>query len=239
MNHLLPFASEGVHPKVLEVLDHVPRGLTLDAPAGQGFLSSRLEEKGFKVFLGDIERNNLLYRNQRCVQFDMNRTLPFKNESFNYIVCIEGIEHLENPHLLIREFVSSLKGNGLLILSTPNVMTIKSRWRFLFYSYLDYFRYFGPVPPSERHQIEAYDHQHINPLFYGEMKWLLEKEGLKIEKIETNRLVRKRGVLHPFIKWFVRVKTRRKFPEDPFYASDVLLEGENLIFVAQKAGKHF
>ncbi len=234
INHLVQFAAEGVHSKVLELLNHVQRGQVLDAPAGQGALSSELEKIGFKTFLGDIQKDNLQYRNGRCVQLDLNKPLPFRRRIFDYVICVEGIEHLENPHLLIREFSKVLKRNGLLILSTPNVMTIKSRWRFLFYSYLDYFKYFGPVPSRERHQIEVYDHQHITPLFYGEMKWIFEKEGFKIEGLETNRLVRKKVVLYPFIKWAVKYMTRKKFPEDPLYISDILLEGENLIFVVRK-----
>ncbi len=236
MKDYLEFAPEGVHQKVLELLTGMPPGWLLDAPAGQGRLSFLLEERGFKTFLGDLQRENLLFRNGRALQMDLNDPLPFKNESFDYIASLEGIEHLENPHHLIKEFSRILKKNGIVILSTPNVMTIKSRWRFFFYSYLDFFRYFGPVPSTERHYIDSYDHQHINPLFYGELKWIIKKGGLRIIKIETNRLVRKGRVLHPFIKWVVKYKTKRKYPDDPVYVSDVLLEGENLILIAQKAG---
>lgn len=234
MKELIQYAQEGVHSKVLNFMKESIKGKVLDIPAGQGALSSKLEEMGFKAFLGDIQRENLLYHNGRCVQMDLNYLLPFKNQIFDYVVCIEGIEHIENPHLLIHECARVLKKDGILILSTPNVMTIKSRWRFLFYSYLDYFRYFGPVPPSERHQIQEYDHQHINPLFYGELKWILEKEGLRIKKIETNRLVRKKWIIYPLVKWIVRYKTKRKFPEEPVYISDNLLGGEILILFAQK-----
>lgn len=234
MTDLVQFSSAGVHQKVLECLNQLQRGRVLDAPSGQGALSFELEKIGFKAFLGDIQKDNLLYRNGRCIQIDLNRALPFKARTFDYVVCLEGIEHLENPHLLICEFARVLKSDGCLIISTPNVMTIKSRWRYLFYSYLDYFRYFGPVPLSERHRIEEYDHQHINPLFYGEMKFLLEKYGFRIEKVETNRLVRKGGILFPFIKLLIRYKTKKKFPDDPIYISDTILEGENLILVAKR-----
>jgi hypothetical protein len=37
------------------------------------------------------------------------------------------------------------------------------------------------------------------------------------------------------IRWFVRRKTKGKFREAPFLVSDILLEGEILIYVA----KHF
>lgn len=239
MLNLKQYAPEGVHQKVLEIFKNLKRGWILDVPSGQGALSSTLEKMGFKAILGDIKRDNIIYKNGRCIQMDLNKILPFKNHSINYIVCIEGIEHLENPHHLISEFARVLKSMGYLIVSLPNVMTIKSRLRFLIYSYLDYFRYFGPVPSIERHQIKEYDHQHINPIFYGELKFILEKYGFKIEKVNTNRLVRKGGIFFFLIKWLIKYKTKKKFPMDPIYISDEILEGENLIIIAQKESGSF
>jgi hypothetical protein len=46
--------------------------------------------------------------------------------------------------------------------------------------------------------------------------------------------VRKWKVIFPLIKWFVKYKTKKKFPKDPHYLSDVILEGEDLIFVTKK-----
>jgi len=234
MVKLIEHAPEGVHLNVLNYLNEHPRGFVLDAPCGQGAISQDLEKMGFKAFLGDIERNNILYRNGRSVQLNLNAFLPFKNQIFDYLICIEGIEHLENPHHLVREFARVLKEGGHLIITTPNVMTIKSRWRFLFYSYLDYFRYFGPIPSYEKHQIHEYDHQHINPLFYEEIKFILTKYGFRIRTILTNRMVKKRICGFSIIKRLILYQTKKKFPDDPNYLSDILLEGEILIIVAQK-----
>lgn len=46
--------------------------------------------------------------------------LPFPNESFEFIVSFETIEHVENPQKVIQEFSRCLKPNGLLLISTPN-----------------------------------------------------------------------------------------------------------------------
>jgi len=233
MNVLIRHTPQGLHEKVVECVEGLKRGIVLDAPSGQGALSSDLEKLGFKVFSGDIERRNIIYRKGRCIQLDLNTFLPFKDGVFDYAFCVEGIEHIENPHVLIKEFARIVKKGGYSIISTPNVMTIKSRLRFLFYSYLDYFKHFGPPPPEERHKIEEYEHQHINPVSYGEMKFILEKYAFHIEKMETNRRVRKWNAIFPVIKWFVKYKTRKKFPKDPLLVSDVILEGEDLIFIAK------
>jgi SAM-dependent methyltransferase len=232
---LKKYSSEGIHEKVLGCLEAFPRGFVLDVPSGQGAISKELEKLGFKVFLGDIARQNILYKNWRCVQIDMEKPFPFKEKTFDYGVCVEGIEHIENPYGLVREFARVIKKGGYLIITTPNVMTIKSRLRFLFYSYLDYFRYIGPIPSEERHRIEEHEHHHLNPLFYPEIKFILQKCGFAIERIETNRMVKRWKLLFPLIKWFTKHKTRKKYPKDPFYISDMILEGEDLIVIAKKS----
>jgi len=215
-------------------MEEFPRGFALDVPSGQGAFSMELEKLGYKAFLGDIARKNILYHNGRCVQFDLEKPFPFKEKTFDFGVCIEGAEHIENPHALIKELARVVKRGGYLVISTPNVMTIKSRLRFLFYSYLDYFRYFGSPPTEERHQIKEYEHQHVNPLFYAEMRFILEKHGFKIESVETNRMVKKWKIIFPLIKYFIKIKTKKKFPKDSFYISDTILEGEILIIIAKK-----
>jgi SAM-dependent methyltransferase len=233
MELLIRHTPQGLHERVVECIERLKRGVVLDAPSGQGALLKDLENLGFKVFSGDIERENIIYQNGRCIQLDLNASLPFKDGIFDYAFCVEGIEHIENPHVLIKEFARVVKEGGYIIISTPNVMTIKSRLRFLFYSYLDYFRYFGPPPSEEKHKIKEYEHQHLNPVFYGEMKFIFEKYGFKIEKVETNRRVRKWNIIFPLMKWFIKYKTRKKFPKDPLFVSDVILEGEDLIFIAK------
>lgn len=233
MSGLKEYTPGGVHEKVLNCFACLPKGTVLDVPSGQGALSKSLEALGFKVFSGDIEIKNILYRNGRCVQLNLNHFLPFKPTIFDYVVCTEGIEHIENPHHLIREFGRLTRKDGYLIITTPNVMTIKSRLRFLFYSYLDFFKYYGPLPPEVRYTIKEHEHQHLNPVLFREIKFIFEKYGFKIERVDTNRMVRKWKIFFPLIKWFIKYKTKKKFPKDALFVSDVILEGEDLIFVAK------
>ena len=46
--------------------------------------------------------------------------LPFKNSSFDKVIAMELIEHLENPNLIIKECIRILKPGGLLFITTPN-----------------------------------------------------------------------------------------------------------------------
>lgn len=233
MNSLKRYSAKGVHEKVFECMKEFGRGTVLDAPSGQGALSKDFDALGFKLFLGDIQRENILYRNGRCIQFDLNKSFPFKDATFDYVVCVEGIEHIENPHHLINEFARLVRRDGYLVITTPNVMTIKSRLKFLFYGYLDFFDYYDLLLSEERNKTEVYYQQHINPIFYAEMKFILEKYGFKTCRIETNKKVKKWRIFYPFIKWLVRNKTKKIFPVDPFFVSDTILEGQVLIFIAK------
>ncbi len=48
------------------------------------------------------------------------QTLPFKNNSFNCIICSEVIEHLPYPEKAVSEFHRVLADKGRLIITTPN-----------------------------------------------------------------------------------------------------------------------
>jgi SAM-dependent methyltransferase len=45
--------------------------------------------------------------------------IPVENESFDYILCAQVLEHLEFPELAFKEFSRILKKNGKLLLTAP------------------------------------------------------------------------------------------------------------------------
>lgn len=52
--------------------------------------------------------------------YSLQTTKDFNNESFDYIICIEVIEHLSNPIEMISEISRLLKVNGRLVIATPD-----------------------------------------------------------------------------------------------------------------------
>lgn len=95
---------------------------------------------------------------------DLNtEPLPFDDDRFDLVTCTEVIEHLEHYRRTLREIFRVLKPDGLFVLTTPNVLNLRSRIRYLLFGF---FSLFGPLHlrESERYLTGG----HINPvsLFY-------------------------------------------------------------------------
>jgi ubiquinone/menaquinone biosynthesis C-methylase UbiE len=60
--------------------------------------------------------------------------LPFKNNSFDTIICSEVIEHLLEPERAIREFERVLKSKGILVVTVPNPLHILKKMSPIFWS---------------------------------------------------------------------------------------------------------
>lgn len=87
------------------------------------------------------------------------QNLPYKDASFDLVTCTEVIEHLEHYRETLREMYRVLKPGGSLVLSTPNILNLKSRIRFLV---AGFHNLFGPlhVRESSLHLTGG----HINPV---------------------------------------------------------------------------
>jgi SAM-dependent methyltransferase len=226
-----PIAMTGplLHEQVLCIVDGFPRGRVLDVPCGQGALALELMNRGFEVYCGDLDPEWFKLKSKNFHILDLNDPFPYRDETFDCVTCVEGIEHLENPHHLIRETARVLKPGGRSIITTPNIMNIKSRLYFLFRSYTNNFRYIEQ--PSSQKELLAL---HINPIPFIELKYLLDRYGLKIETISCNRYTRKHPWFMPFLMPLIRFSTGRKNREARFLLKRELLEGDILIVSASK-----
>jgi SAM-dependent methyltransferase len=109
----------------------------LDLGAGHGATSEALAGLGFRVVATDYGMSHPMSDGiLRVGGVDLNRCLPFRPASFDAVDLIEVIEHIENQPQLVREIGRVLKPRGLLVISTPNVLNVMSRVRFLFTGFL-------------------------------------------------------------------------------------------------------
>lgn len=67
----------------------------------------------------------------RAVAADMEARLPFPDASFDIVLCVEGVEHVQNRHATLAEFRRVLKPGGRLLLTTPNLLSLRARFAYL------------------------------------------------------------------------------------------------------------
>ena len=103
------------HRRVLEVFARFPyRGNLLEVPAGEGALAWQLHKLGYNVTAGDIDPKFFKVDSIPCVRVDLNRPFPFEDGLFQFVSCIEGIEHLQDQFQFVRECHRVLPPAGIL-----------------------------------------------------------------------------------------------------------------------------
>ena len=209
----------------------------LDIPAGNGLVSDQLKQYGAEVISADINEEFSHY-----IQADMEKQLPFNDNEFNAVICLEGIEHTMRPEALFSELARVLKKGGLLIISTPNVQNFYSRYQLLCTGYLYQFDPFDKITLKAN---EIRDKGHISPVFYTQLRYYSELHNLITLKPTGGRLKRiiALPLFLPFILiglwWSIRdwqktSKKKEKFEIIKHLFSIRMLFSRSIIFSATK-----
>jgi SAM-dependent methyltransferase len=129
-------------PRTWEIaLAQLPQsGRVLVAGAGRGGLSVLLQSRGFEVTSVDLHTDHFAAKGMTCISADLNQPLTFAPESFDTVLAVEVVEHLENPWGFLREAIRVLRPGGKLVFTSPNVVSIPARLLFLRKGLFPYFR---------------------------------------------------------------------------------------------------
>jgi len=124
---LMEKAPSGLHSYCEQVINKfiAKDAKVLDIASGTGAMARRLVNNGFvNITANDIDSKSFEANeiNFLSINLDGNFSDSFGVETFDAIVAIEIIEHLENPSAFIRECYKVLKNNGILLITTPNVL---------------------------------------------------------------------------------------------------------------------
>ena len=96
----------------------------LDVGCGEGFTLNRLREKGIGKKLegleyskAAIELGKKIYPNIKIIPGSIYK-LPYKDNSFDLVLCTEVLEHLDEPEIALKELIRVSK--KYLVISVPN-----------------------------------------------------------------------------------------------------------------------
>jgi SAM-dependent methyltransferase len=240
----VPLAHEAIHETVAQVLGALERrGTLLDVPAGEGALAARLMRAGFEVRCCDLYPQIFRLPGVEIKGGDLSATLPYADASFDFITCVEGLEHIENPQQAVREFARLLGAGGQLVVTIPNILNIEERIKWLLHGYTSHFK---PISREALARVRAQHGAleemalHINPISYAELRYTLEKYGFEIA-----RLYRDKPKAHLWLYWplvalirlvarFAPADKRRERWTAELQSDEILLGGNTLIVHAVK-----
>jgi SAM-dependent methyltransferase len=215
----------------------------LDIPAGNGVLSARLLAAGHRVVAADLVPEGFGVPGVECVPADMSQPLPFEAGRFDVVACLEGIEHLRHPYAFVEECRRILRPGGCLILSTPNVLKLTSRVKFLLGGFLNAFG-----RPLNEHRVRHGLYGHIALMSYYEARFMLHCLGFRILAVTTSRGTASDWLCTPLVPGIAlftwHALRREQDPEQRASNAEILhhvlsadlLFGKHLVLVAERRG---
>jgi SAM-dependent methyltransferase len=154
----------------------------LDIGCGGGTVTTELahsghEVHGLDVLSSSVERANA--RGLRAQVHDVQKGLPFPEESMDTVVALDILEHVLDPLALLREIDRVLRPGGTLVTALPCHFDILQRIRTLFNgSILSYeHRTYDP-------KMRTWDYFHVHFFNVSETFDFVTSTGMTIEKVE-------------------------------------------------------
>ncbi len=192
---MIGLSTPTIHQAILRAIDRaMPEGFAgdyLDIGSGMGDLVGLVRARyNVRSFACDYTQELMRLPGQAIEIADLNHDpLPYAEGRFNLVTCAETIEHLERYRETIRQIYRVLKPGGMLIVTTPNVLNLRSRLRGLAFGFASLF---GPLAAGERdvHKPSG----HINPVAWPYLAHALLDAGfadidLTVEKYQRRSLI--------------------------------------------------
>lgn len=171
-------AGENTHAVVAGLLDPPSALPVLDVGAGTGSFTAYLESRGYEAIAIDFDPDDyrqVAHATAPFIQADIEEGLPVPDASAAGAVCIEVLEHLENPLRAGRLMAAAIVHGGFVIVTTPNTMSLWSRIKLLVRGHHEGFNDYW-------YELNG----HISPLDLRQLERIGERVGLIVEAVDYN-----------------------------------------------------
>jgi glycosyltransferase involved in cell wall biosynthesis/SAM-dependent methyltransferase len=177
---------------------------------------------------GRIDRRHMVSSNGEefeCLvdHFDAERDpFPYADNSFDTVLCCELIEHLTaDPMHMMSEINRILKPGGYLLLTTPNIGSLRAISALL----MGYHPAFFPAYIRARQEGEEAEARHNREYVPREIGQLFADSGLEVVRLETGEFLQEP---HPEFLWVKDILKRYRVAED--------LRGDGIYALGRKTG---
>lgn len=236
------FAHEAIYDTVESILNG-STGRLLDVPAGEGALALRLKNLGHDVKCCDLYPEMFKLLDIEIRSGNLDSRLPYDDGTFDTIVCVEGLEHIDNPSNAVSEFSRLLRPGGQLIISVPNIMNIEERFKWLINGYTSHFKPLSADALASVKRSFAGPEEvalHVNAIPYSELRFLLEKYGFRLERTFADKPKANSWAYLPIValirligRFSSAAKRAARWTKE-LNSDEVILGGNTLIFKAIK-----
>ena len=191
----LPIGNLSRFETLRSVFDLLPqldwsRARVADVGAGLGHFSrmvgEALEARGIvpraRLAACDLAPDEFAYEALDCEPIGPRGRLPWDDASFDAVVSIEVIEHVEDQFGFLRELTRICRPGGTVIVTTPNTLHVGARLRTLTSGFAELY---DPLPLREHSPQDL--HGHIHPIAPYYLAYGALRAGLVEPMLSTDR----------------------------------------------------
>jgi SAM-dependent methyltransferase len=197
------------------------KGKTIyDLSAGSGYVAHLFEKAGAEVRLFDLFLDQNKFAKASCQKINLQEKFPITDSIVDVAICGETIEHFPNQYFFFSEASRIIKPNGILILTTPNSSSLRSR----FSQFLMESEHYSTPAPNELNAFTKWEGSgdgYFSKLFISgvlRLRTLAAINGLAIKEIHSSKRSSTSMwllIFYPVIYFFASKNLKKELKHDP------------------------
>lgn len=214
-------SSEPIHELVKSGLAvaALKRGVCVDVGCGTGDLARRLASSFDRYVGADVVRHAGFPPDVPFVEVDLDRgRVALDDGVADVVLCVETIEHVENPRALVRELTRLVRPGGFVLVTTPNQLSLHSKLGIVLRNEFPHFQEAQGLYPA-----------HITALLEIDLRRMLQEVALR----EIEVLYSGSGRIPFTARHWPNVLSRRRGPLARTFSDNVLVRGRKPLETAE------